>query len=229
MRPEPKWEPHGHSPECESFDLISECDPMNALTSVHLPDMTSSRKFDACSCSKTTPLSWIRLSTVLLNDRRKHSIQVLSFHSITYLSPTLCKCCPISLKTSFWLVVKILEWFKLPLLNGYEEPVSNVCVDDERNRCRAWLFDPFDDEASCPLLLDGLILLFEDGEVTVAEVKPLPCWVGRCFNRSELFVSIRSADEDGVAELVGVGDSVDEILVCDCCSPEKDGDCMDEW
>jgi hypothetical protein len=109
--------------------------------------------------------------------------------------------------------------------------VSNVCVDDERSRCRVWLFDPFDDEASCPLLLDGLILLlFEDGEVTVTEVKPLPCWFGRCFNRSELFVSIRSVDEeDGVAELVGVADSVDdEILVCDCCSPEKDGDCIDE-
>ena len=188
--------------------------------------MTSSRKFDACSCSSTTPLSWIRLSTVLLDDSRN---RWLSVHSIAYFSPTLCKCCPIRRSTSFWLVVKILEWFRLPLLNGYDEPVIIVWVEDERSRWRGWAVDPFDDDASCPLLLDGVILLFEDGEVMVAEVTPLACWVDRCFNRSELFVSIGSVDEDGVAELPGVADSVGEVLACSCCSPEQDGDCMDEW
>ena len=87
----------------------------------------------------------------------------------SYPRPTLCKCCPISRRTSFWLLVNIFEKLPLPLLNGNDELLSIVCVDVDIERLRA----PLDAAAavSCPLLLAVLVLAAVD--VMVVDGKPL--------------------------------------------------------
>lgn len=81
-------------------------------TSVHLPEMTSSRKFDACSCSRTQPLSEMRLSRVWLEWKWCEWVDQIDL--FPYVKPAACKCWPMSRKTSFWLFVKFCvvkaEW-----------------------------------------------------------------------------------------------------------------------